>query len=86
MKLRSGKQLTPGDVYVFTIDTSDTEHVVLSTENITTSIDKPMVGNSHEDGKWYDLMGRAVGSGTDRKGNLPSKQILISHGKKAITP
>ena len=86
VKLRSGKKLTPGDVYVFTIDTSDTEHVVLSTENITTSIDEPMVGNSREDDKWYDLMGRAVGSGTDRKGDLPSKQILISHGKKAITP
>ena len=40
VKLRSGKKLTPGDVYVFTIDTSDTEHVVLSTENITTSINE----------------------------------------------
>ena len=87
VKLRSGKTLKIGDVYVFTIDTSDTNHVILSTENITTDIDKPRTTNDNHDHKVYDLMGRAVGSFADKMTERQHpKQILITNGKKTLTP
>ena len=85
VKLRSGKTLTPGDVYVFTIDTSDTEHVVLSTENITTAIDETTKVNREPNGPYYDLTGRMVGYGPGKASESHSpKQILITEGKKIV--
>ena len=82
VKLRSGKKLTDGDVYVFTIDSSDPQHLILSTANLTDGIYEKSqtrtVGSVH----YYDLSGRPV----TRMGSShqPSRRILIRSGKKII--
>ena len=81
VKLRSGKTLIPGDIYVLTIDTSDTSHVILSTENITTRIEGVRYDSPSHRGIYYDIMGRKLGTKAlqthDRR-----KQIIIVDGKK----
>ena len=85
IKLRSGKKLTTGDIYVFTIDTSDIHHVVLSTENITTGISGTIQSRQWHDGAYYDLTGRKIGQmPRDAPSNQPRKQILVTKGKKII--
>ena len=85
VKLRSGKTLKTGDVYVFTIDTSDTSHVVLSTENLTSGIGKVWVSDGRNDDVYYDLTGRKVDMLPRKSYNSrPSRQILIHEGKKII--
>ena len=85
IKLRSGKKLTTGDVYVLTIDTSDTHHVVLSTENITTGISGTIHSGQWHDGAYYDLAGRKVGQvPLSVPSNQSRKQILVTKGKKII--
>ena len=82
VKLRSGKKLTDGDVYVFTIDSSDPQHLILSTANLTDGIYEKSqtrtIGSVH----YYDLSGRPV----TRMGSShqPSRRILIRSGKKII--
>ena len=84
VKLRSGKKLTPGDIYVFTIDTSDKEHVILSTENITTAINDTKVVGREPDENYYDLTGRIVSNSHNEHPVWPTRQILITKGKKIV--
>ena len=83
IKLRSGKTLKVGDVYVFTIDTGDTDHVILSTQNITTGIDTPETAGGSLDGRCYDMMGRAVDDLSGRRNESP-RRLLITKGKKIV--
>lgn len=78
IKLRSGKKLNVGDIYVFTIDTSDPQNVVLTTENLTSGLDEILHEDCRTDIIYYDLMGRRAGKSSSRK------HILISKGKKSI--
>ena len=84
VKLRSGKTLTPGDIYVFTIDTSDTSHVILSTENITTGMDDVPSVSTDRKGACFDLMGRRVGSMAPKTNGQNPKQIIIVDGRKVV--
>ena len=87
VKLRSGKTLKTGDIYVFTIDTSNTEHVILSTENITSNIDKIEMSDINTDHRYYDMMGRALGTYPEQEFDKRyPKRILITNGKKYVTP
>ena len=85
VKLRSGKTLTSGDIYVLTIDTSDTSHVILSTENITTGMEDVSTRRTSHDGVFYDITGKKIGGIAprhhDRQGQ---KQIIIVDGKKIV--
>ncbi len=85
VKLRSGKTLTSGNIYVLTIDTSDTSHVILSTENITTGMKDVSTGRTSHDGVFYDITGKKIGGIApghhDRQGQ---KQIIIVDGKKIV--
>jgi restriction endonuclease S subunit len=85
VKLRSGKTLTSGDIYVLTIDTSDTSHVILSTENITTGMEDVSTRRTSHEGVCYDITGKKMGGIApghhDRQGQ---KQIIIVDGKKIV--
>jgi hypothetical protein len=83
IKLRSGKTLKVGDVYVFTIDTGDTDHVILSTQNITTGVDTPETTGGSLNGRCYDMMGRAVDGLSGRRNESP-RRLLITKGKKIV--
>ena len=81
VKLRSGKTLIPGDTYVLTIDTSDTSHVVLSAENITTRLEGVRCTPSNHKGIYYDITGKILGTKIP-KSHDRRKQIVIVDGKK----
>lgn len=81
VKLRSGKTLIPGDIYVLTIDTSDTSHVILSTENITTRLEGVRYDSPSHRGIYYDIMGRKLGTKAPQTHDR-RKQIIIVDGKK----
>lgn len=76
VKLRSGKTLRKGDVYVFTIDTTDPANVILSTENLTAGIKELGIATPAADGRLYNIAGQRIS--TWQKG------IVIVNGKKII--
>ena len=85
VKLRSGKTLTPGDIYVFTIDTSDKEHVILSTENITSGVREIRCEKRSDSHLYYDVLGRQVEVSPRHGSDTPRlRRILIHQGKKII--
>ena len=85
VKLRSGKKLTPGDIYVFTIDTSDASHFVLSTENLTAGIEDVIAAPTSLHGVCYDITGKKLGNTSLRhQSRQDPKQIIIVDGKKIV--
>ena len=83
MKLRSGKKLTPGDIYVFTIDTSNILHVVLSTANVTAGIEDVVSVATNHNGVCYDITGKKLGHMTPENRNYQNqRQIILVDGKK----
>jgi len=76
VKLLPGKYLKKGDVYVFTIDTTDPANVVLFTENLTAGVQEVYALALSDETIIYNIAGQRV--------NNWQKGVAIVNGKKII--
>lgn len=81
VKLLSGKYLKKGDVYVFTVDTTDPANAILRVDNLTAGIDNAYILNNVYDGAVYNLAGQRIAASGKPEGR---KGIFIVDGKKVI--
>ena len=78
--LRSGQTLTRGDVYRFTIDTSDPQNVIFSTSNETLGVQQPPLSGPHaQRPQCFDLQGRSL-----PPHHTPQHGVYVMQGKKVI--
>ena len=77
IKLRSGKTLTEGTTYIFTLDCSDPKNAVLTVSDAATAIQGVPSAIGHE-GPIYNLQGHRI--------SKPAKGIYIQNGQKHILP